>query len=367
MSIHSILLENIKTHKRTEIPLSRLTVLVGPNSVGKTSVLSAIRYVSHIGKVWRETSKSRMTAWLRRGEDACSIRLFFDADKVLSLGIHLAPKNKLPWTFDWKTELNAGSEESHHARPDTFQLQNGFRVLIDEYVGEAMLLRLKAECMAKPSRMELGANTTTLESDGTGLAGVLGIIRITDSHTFEAIVQNLRAIVPSLSAIHLVKTKFAETYFDDENQEEHEVEVDGLKLHFDFEGASNIPAEEVSEGTLLALGILTAAHARKAPNILLIDDLEHALHPQAQRELIGHLRKILDAVPGLQIVATSHSPYLVDAFEPEEVVVFGLRKDGSTAARCLSEHPDIKGAMEVLSTGEFLSSAGEEWLLGEPV
>ena len=74
---------------------------------------------------------------------------------------------------------------------------------------------------------------------------------------------------------------------------------------------------------------------------------------------------LVESTPGLQIVATSHSPYLVDVFRPEEVVVLGLRKDGTAAARRLSEHPNAKRAMEVLSTGEFLAAEEEAWVVGQ--
>jgi predicted ATP-binding protein involved in virulence len=96
---------------------------------------------------------------------------------------------------------------------------------------------------------------------------------------------------------------------------------------------------------------------------VLLDDIERALHPRAQRQLVENLRALVDGTPGLQIIATSHSPYLVDAFRPEEVVVLGLRKDGTAAARRLSDHPDAKRAMEVLSTGEFLAAEQEDWVV----
>jgi len=45
VTITKVVLENFKSHSRTEIPLRPLTVLVGPNSVGKTSVLEAIEWI----------------------------------------------------------------------------------------------------------------------------------------------------------------------------------------------------------------------------------------------------------------------------------------------------------------------------------
>src|SRR3979490_672688 len=44
--IDSITLRNYRGHTSTEIPCGRLTILVGENATGKTSVLRAVRWIS---------------------------------------------------------------------------------------------------------------------------------------------------------------------------------------------------------------------------------------------------------------------------------------------------------------------------------
>ena len=63
-----------------------------------------------------------------------------------------------------------------------------------------------------------------------------------------------------------------------------------------------------------------------------LDDIDHGLHPKAQWDLLKQLRRLLAQYPDLQIVATSHSPDLVDELDPSEVVVMALRADGTSAA-----------------------------------
>jgi len=108
--------------------------------------------------------------------------------------------------------------------------------------------------------------------------------------------------------------------------------------------------------------LVTALHAPGRPRLLLLDDLEHSLHPRAQHDLVDVIRGVLAEDPSLQVVATTHSPYLVDALEPEEVVVVALRQDGTTAARRLSDHPDAARALQVLTSGEAWSAEGESWV-----
>jgi len=50
----------------------------------------------------------------------------------------------------------------------------------------------------------------------------------------------------------------------------------------------------------------------------------------------------MDQHAGLQIVATSHSPYLIDELNDDEVWVLNLRDDGTAAAACLADHPDAE-------------------------
>jgi predicted ATP-dependent endonuclease of OLD family len=95
----------------------------------------------------------------------------------------------------------------------------------------------------------------------------------------------------------------------------------------------------------------------------LLDDIDKALHPRAQGELVVQLRKVLEMDPDLQIIATSHSPYLLDHFDLHEVLVTALRDDGSTACASLEEHPDFARWKTTTKAGELWSFVGEDWVI----
>ena len=132
-----------------------------------------------------------------------------------------------------------------------------------------------------------------------------------------------------------------------------------------FQGVGRVPAKHASEGTLLALGLLTAVHAHELPNLVLIDDIDHGLHLSAQYTLIKALRGVMAARPELQIVCTSHAPVLLDSFEVDEVRVMALDKDGATRVRPLAEAPGLDRLRRGLGTGELWASLGEDWVLNE--
>lgn len=52
----------------------------------------------------------------------------------------------------------------------------------------------------------------------------------------------------------------------------------------DFKGAPDVPAPLASEGTLPVIGLLTALWMEPKPRLLLLDDIDKALHPRAQEE-----------------------------------------------------------------------------------
>jgi predicted ATPase len=113
----------------------------------------------------------------------------------------------------------------------------------------------------------------------------------------------------------------------------------GHKIYLDFQGASAVPAHCASHGTLIALALLTILYGPHRPDLLLLDDFDHALHPRAQLELVKMLKEllVLPDFADLQIAATTHSPYVLDKLGVEDVRVFALREDGTVAMKSLAE------------------------------
>jgi predicted ATPase len=117
----------------------------------------------------------------------------------------------------------------------------------------------------------------------------------------------------------------------------------------------DLPAEAASSGTLVTLAIATALHSTTGPTLLLLDELDHSLHPKAQMALVGQLRALVAAREDLQLVVTTHSPYVLDAFDVDDVRVLAQRSDGSVAVKELREHPDALRLQGRLSPGQLWS------------
>ena len=111
-----------------------------------------------------------------------------------------------------------------------------------------------------------------------------------------------------------------------------------------------------TEGTLLwiqwlALKVLHyyefADGWEKQPAILLIDEIENHLHPTWQRRVIPVL---LEHFPGLQIFATTHSPFVVAGLKAGQVHL--LNRDGNGVVTATTNTENIVGwtADEILRT-----------------
>jgi predicted ATPase len=235
---------------------------------------------------------------------------------------------------------------------------------------KSVLLRLDPRALSSPSySIEKIPN---IDGSGYGLASVLDYLQNMSSNRFELIMESLREIVPSVRAVRctreIIRRMESETIRIGEETIHRTLprEYSGQGIEFETSSASAVPAASVSEGTILVLGLLTVILSPDQPRIILLDDLDRALHPLAQQRLIGELRRLQRQFQDVQVVATSHSPYLLNSLMPEEVYVTNLDKRGMASVRRLNEHPDFSRWSAEMTPGEFWSVVGENWV-GEEV
>jgi predicted ATPase len=113
---------------------------------------------------------------------------------------------------------------------------------------------------------------------------------------------------------------------------------------------------------MLMLGLLTVLLGPGPPRILLLDDIEHGLHPLAQKQLVEVIGRILQQYPDLQVLATAHSPYLLNYLAPEQVRIMATGTDGHTRCGRLTDHPKFVTWKEEMAPGELWSLFGERWV-----
>lgn len=95
---------------------------------------------------------------------------------------------------------------------------------------------------------------------------------------------------------------------------------------------------------------------------LLVECVEAKLHPKRYPERVAQIRALLEKHPLVSVICTCYAPYFVDNVALDEVLVVASNGKES-ACKFLSEHPNAGRCTVELSTGEFWSSVGEEWVL----
>ncbi len=367
--IESLRLQNFKGHRDTTIELGRLTVLVGPNGSGKTSVLQALQILSQlvmkpVTEVFRADREPEFL--VTRGTSG---PIKFEAARrsvepwYLDIELGLRPRDvdgKLPWSANVDVSGKKRSDLKEALRSSLGPLP------LWPWLANTNVYRFDARKIAAPGYSE--DTRGRVEPDGKNTAAALAALKLGNDEAFDAVVRALRAFVPAIERIRFKPARVTVEKIHHQTATETHVrhhEVSGHSLVFDFKGAPDLPAHAASEGTLVLLALLTALYANGPSGLILIDDIEHSLHPTAQIELMKHLRELLAQMPDLQIVATTHSPYILDGVDPADVRVFYPRDDGTIITKRLSDHPDAKRMKGVLSSGEFWSAESEAWVLGK--
>jgi predicted ATPase len=232
-----------------------------------------------------------------------------------------------------------------------------------------IFLHLNAAVMAMPSYVE--QDPPRMEYNGEGLASVLASMALNDPTGFEDLVAIARTLIPRLQRIRFRKATVHKTetelvrFGDDSVERRTRRPYQGELILFDFDHAANVSARTASEGTMLMLGLLTVMLGPSRPRILLLDDIEHGLHPLAQKQLVKVIGDIMQRFPDLQILATAHSPYLLNYLSPEQVRIMAAGPDGYARCGQLIDHPKFSTWKNEMAPGEMWSLFGEKWLAGQ--
>jgi predicted ATPase len=185
-----------------------------------------------------------------------------------------------------------------------------------------------------------------LAEDGYRLATWLDAFADAAPRRFEQIEEVLRNLVPGIDRVTFPTLP------------------NGYKsIMFHEKWGAKVHATEASDGLLLFLAYLGIAYAHPDVGVLLLEEPETGVHPLRLGDIVRLLRGISrgeTGLPPVQVIATSHSPYLLDWCSKEEVIFFDRDEAGNIRTKPLSEVPEIDDRIEDFeSLGAFIYAAGE--------
>ena len=370
--LEKLILHNFKSHKSTELNFdnSRLHGLVGKNSAGKTTVLQALHNLSRL-------AASPFKNIFQYDKSPQFLTTIGEKDMSVTASGFWGYKNRQNWqaSYSWKQENNDYWHPTASWKIDEKEnfLEGWSNSLSDspdairKSLRHTVYLKLIASNLAKAAYSE--EITPRVEFDGSLLAPTLDFLRDEAPDKFQLIEEKLSRIVPNVrkvgikrAKVPVIRKRLIEVDGKSISYEETQ-EMTGQEIVLDMNTGERIPAHAISEGTMLTLGLLTVLMNPNQPNLVLLDDVEQGLHPQAQRELMTVFKEIIAENPNLQIIFSTHSPYILDALAPSQVHILNNSKSGFTMSKRLDEHPDVEWAKETLTTGEFWDAEGEDWVV----
>jgi len=200
---------------------------------------------------------------------------------------------------------------------DTFEtgrsvLSRGARDMVAGW----QFLSLSPDPMGRPTPTKLAVDgRLMLNRDGSNIAQYLLEIRKKDPSAFEVIVEKMQFILD-----------YAKNFEPVESQEIHRT----MYLQMREEGFE-IPGWLISTGTIRALALLAVLNNPDPPRLLVIEEIEDGLDPRTLNLLVAEIRNAIED-GRTQVIATTHSPYLLDLLDLSHLI-FVERVDGAPVFR----------------------------------
>ena len=114
------------------------------------------------------------------------------------------------------------------------------------------------------------------------------------------------------------------------------------------------------------MAYLAILYLPEPPRVLLIEEPENGIHPARLKEIIRILKQLVSEQSHTQVLMTTHSPFVLSEFTPEEVTLCQRGDDGAVQVRRLSESQSVRDLANVFSLGEIWTIDGDKKLM-EPV
>jgi predicted ATPase len=266
--------------------------------------------------------------------------------EVITAGLNQSARVEVhvTWVEDGKefvTGAALGSGSGFVARLDPAGDVGFYAGPLRDALASFRIFSFDAQAIATPVQT---APYPQLGSDGSNLAAVLDALRDSHPERFEELNKEFHRWLPEFDRI-LFQTPSAGT---------KTFLVRTTKGHYKYRPS------DLSQGILFALAFLTLAYLPKPPSIVCFEEPDRGIHPRLLVDIKDAMYRLAfpkqygETRSAVQVIATTHSPYLLDLYKehPEQIVIAHKDEQGAHFER-LSEKPHIAELLEGAPLGDI--------------
>lgn len=179
----------------------------------------------------------------------------------------------------------------------------------------------------------------TLMASGENLPWLALNLKKSDPERFGWWVSHVQTALPQIANIEVI-----------EREEDHHA-----YFRVTYEGGFAVTSSGLSEGTLRIMALTLVAYLQNAPALVVIEEPENSIHPQAIAAIMDSLRSLYDQ----QVWLSTHSPVVLADSQLSELIITRLDRSGAASVVRGKEHPRLaewKGAIDLgslFATGVF--------------
>ncbi len=357
-TLQRIGLSGFKSIKSMDIELRSMNILIGANGAGKSNLVSFFKMLNemmgerlqqyiatagraqsilHFGPKVTPQMEASLEFAVDNGTDTYRMRLFHAAGDTLVFA-----EEQLNWLrADWQgqpkmldlgsghqeTRVKAEAEKNEPTAKVFRHLLNNCRVF--HFHDTSATARARQYCYIGDNRW--------LMPDGGNLAAILFELKNREKNTaYQRIVKTIQRIAP---------------FFKDFELEPSGSNNKDIILNWSQKDSDQVfGPHQLSDGTLRAISLITLLlqPVENLPNVVVVDEPELGLHPAAKTLIAGLFKK---ASHHCQLIVATQSAALLDAFDPEDVIVVDRDAKASTFNRL--DTVELRDWLDEYSVGQL--------------
>ncbi|MFZ1986137.1 MAG: AAA family ATPase [Desulfatitalea sp.] len=314
-----------------KLALRPINLIIGANGSGKSNFIGVFSFLHAI-------REGRLNDYVRKAGGAEQL-LHFGSKTTVEIQIHISFVNEF---YQYEIALKPTTDDGlfpsterawEKASPHVKRAQTWVRTRLDRW----RLYHVHDTSATSPLRKTAQLNDNAfLRTDGANLPAFL--YRLFKKHPTEyGLIRNtIQQVAP---------------FFDDFQLNPDPLNEEAIRLAWRHKNSDQyFSASSLSDGTLrfVALATLFLQPKKYHPSVILVDEPELGLHPQAIALLAALIRQ---ASTQTQVIISTQSSLLIDHFQPEDVLVAN-RVQGSTQITRL-DSTKLSAWLEEYSLGQL--------------